>query len=301
MKRAYGALFWALAGIGRPFGGIRPRRCTHWVARKAFGAEDLKPSAFRWHRDKWGCEFLLHPYYLLDREIIAFGDFDPSLHRFIEEQVKPGMICFDIGANFGGVAMHLGRRVSPGGKVHAFEPVPAVRARLKQHAERNGLDEVIAVHGVALSDKTGKMSMALAPCDVQNQGMASLVDRDNLALSVVCEVQTQTIDDFVREQNITRADLLKIDIQGAELMLLAGGEHTFGSLSPDLLMEVCPDLLKTVGATSADLIRAVERYGYRVFELGRGGLGRQLRAESLSPDYAASNVFCTKRDGKPGA
>ena len=294
MQAACQSLFWTLARIGRPFGGIRPRRIIHRLARRAFPPHEVRPENMRWLRDRWGSELLLHPYYLVDRAIIAFGDYDGTLHRFLEEHVRPGMICLDIGANIGEMALHMARLVGPHGHVHAFEPVPSVLARLRQNVQRNNLADRITVHPVALSNTTGTARIAFAEDTAENQGMGSLVTRDG-PLHAECEVPTMTIDDFVRTHGIERIDLMKIDIQGAELLLLEGGRHVFGEMSPDLLMEVSPEDLRSLGRTSRDLLATVAAYGYTIHELTPRGPGRTITAHTVPPNYSAANVYCTRR------
>jgi hypothetical protein len=110
MRAIYRLLYEIACIIGRPIGGIRPRRIYDILGRRIF----TKPE-FAWHRNRWGDELFLSPYYDIDRQILIFGTYDPDLHAIIEHLVKPGMICCDIGANIGEVALHLAHRVQPGG------------------------------------------------------------------------------------------------------------------------------------------------------------------------------------------
>jgi FkbM family methyltransferase len=295
MRTLCRALFWTVARVGRPFGGVRPRRWTHLLAHHAYGPADLTPTAFRWYKDRWGSELLLHPYYALDRSIIAFGDYDTDLHAYLEHAIQPGMICFDVGANIGEMTLHMGRRVRPDGAVHAFEPVATVLERLNRHVQRNQLEGVVRVHPLALSNVNGPLVIRYADASVENQGMASLVNRDEAALDRVSTVETMRLDDFVARHDIRRIDLMKIDIQGAEPLLLEGGAETLRRLQPDLLMEVSSTDLRGLGKTSRDLLQMVEELGYRVYEMRNGRPSRRLRAAQVDVAYDAANVYCTRR------
>ena len=88
-------LFRMLSSLGRPFGGLRPRRLHHILARRAFAA--FREQDFGWYRDRWGSELRLNPYYLIDRDIIALGVYDAGLHAVIEQRVRPGDVCLDLG------------------------------------------------------------------------------------------------------------------------------------------------------------------------------------------------------------
>ncbi|MGH3614024.1 MAG: FkbM family methyltransferase [Pseudonocardia sp.] len=295
----YRLSFWLLVRVGRQFGGIRPRRITRWLGRKAFAAgPSVAPTT--WWTDRWGSQLLLNPFYFLDANIIAFGCHDPSMHRFIENHVKPGMTCFDVGANVGVVALHLARRVGLSGSVHAFEPVSSIRRRLTENTERNGLSTTVKIHPAALSNGSGRAVMAVADETATNQGQASLVNSDNPQLVISTEITTITIDEFVESNGVDRLDFLKVDIQGAELLLLEGGSRVFTELSPQILMEVSPEDLGGMGKNSRDLLEAVEAYGYRIYELdSRGWPGRPVHAQDVPADYYAANVVCIKDRSGP--
>lgn len=298
----YRALFWSLVYLGRPFGGIHPHRITYWLHRKAFRKKDLSESDQQWWRDRWGSELLLNPHYHLDSNIIAFGYYDKALHLCIDSIVRRGMICFDVGANIGSVATHLARRVGPDGRVHAFEPVPRIRERLRKNLERNNLQKTVIVHDMALSNRTGTASFAVAESDAENQGQGSLVNQDNPSLNVAVEVRTTTLDQLVRDNRIDQIDFMKIDIQGAEILLLEGGHETFARLAPDLLVEVSPKDLAGIGSNSKDLLALLESHGYRIHELAENDTpGKRITSDQIPPDYHAENVFCTSLTRSPNA
>jgi len=280
--------------VGAPLGGVRPRRMYHWLAHAAY---DRPPGAeaFRWHRDRWGFRFQLHPYYFIDRSILAFGGYDLPLLRFLHGRLRPGQVCLDVGANLGQVSVHMGALVRPGGRVLSFEPLPHVRERLVRHVAENGLAQVVEVHPLALADRTGTATFHFAERAVDNQGMGSLVMDEHPSLALRCEVRTMRLDDFVAERRIERIDWIKIDIQGAEPLFLEGARATLERDAPDLLVEVDADDLRAAGSTSRELLAQLDRLGYRAFELRRGRAGPAIDPRSVAPDFAADNVYCTRR------
>lgn len=224
------------------------------------GAHFTEPE-FEWRRDQWGIELRLAPFYHIDRDIIVFGCYDPDLHALLEKLLQPGMVCMDIGANLGEMALHMGLRAGPNGKVYAFEPVSAVFKRLKEHIDRNGLEQVVAPFQIALSSTNGSLAIACADERADNQGLGSIVNTSNPKVTRRETVETRTIDAFVADRKIERIDLIKADIQGAEFALLEGGARVFGSLNPDLLLEISPDDLVKAGKTGRDLCAKMEAYG----------------------------------------
>lgn len=291
MKYFNEAAFNILVALGRPFGGIRPRRIYHWLAR---GAHD-SPS-FSWIRDKWGNELFLSPYYLIDREIIFAGTYDLNLNLILEKLVKPGMICIDIGANIGEVSLHLGKLTSPHGRIYAIEAVRSVFGRLRENVTQNRLDGVVSCYNVAISKEKGTTTIKYADSSKENQGMGSLVDDELSVINKCGTVHTISIDEFLEEHNVEKIDLVKVDIQGAEPYLLEGGRRCFKTIGPDILMEVSSSLLQKTGKTPADLLAMIEDYGYKSFVVKRGRIKASIDSRTVSPLIEADNIFCTKTD-----
>lgn len=289
MRIFYRLLYDLVCAIGRPFGGIRPLRIYDFLGQRAFGDPQ-----FVWFRDRWGSEFYLSHSYHIDRNILNFGCYDLELHLALEQVVKPGMVCFDVGANLGEMTLHMATLAGSGGAVHAFEPVSAVHARLAKHVQRNHPGNV-QIYKLALSNRNGTLEISCAAPDADNQGLASIVNSGEKSLTQREHIEVRTLDDFVAEQGITRIDLMKIDIQGAEMSLLEGGTKVFNELAPDLFMEISPADLKSAGFNSQDLCRKLESFGYTLYQ-GHDYLGiSPLDIGSVTPDFHATNVYCRRR------
>jgi FkbM family methyltransferase len=279
-----------LCAIGRPIGGVRPRRVYHALARRAYTRPD-----FRWTRNRWGHELYLSPHYHLDFEIISFGTYDISLHRFIERHVQPGMYCADVGANMGEVALHMAKCVGSDGRVFAFEPVPHLFRKLTDNVFRNHLQATIDARQLAVLDKPTTVVIDHPTEDAVNQGLGSIMNSPRTSTSRQTAVEGTSLDDFIRREAVPRLDFLKLDIQGAEYLLLDGARETLTRFSPDFVMEISPLDLAPAGLTSRDLMARAEERGYQIYALDDGRIGARLRSAAVADDFAASNVFCTKR------
>lgn len=286
-------LFWVAAYSGRRVGGIRPRRIVHWLARKAYGDVKPGPRGFRPFRDRDGNRLLLHPHYFIDYQVIAFGVYDTKLNRFLKRAVMPSMTCLDVGANIGCVTIHLSKLVGPLGRVFAFEPVPHLFERLRENIALNDFGRIAFPHQMALSKEAGHATIKAAQENCDNQGMASLRNTDHPRLTNAIQIQTTTLDAFVRDNNIEHIDLIKMDVQGAEAWVVEGGTNTLRRLKPELLLEVSPYDLRSFGKTSADLLQLVESLGYECFQLRVcGRVGDLVRAANTGSDFAADDLYC---------
>jgi len=286
-------LFWLVAWLGRPVGGIRPRRITHWLARKAYGTAKPVPDDFRLFRDCDGNQLRLHPHYFIDYQVIAFGVHDPKLRRFLKRVVKPGMVCLDVGANIGTVTTLLSKLVGASGRVFAFEPVPPLFGRLKENIALNNFGRVVSLHQLALSKETGLATMKTVQEDCDNQGMSSLQNTDHPHLTTSLKIQTATLDDFVKANHIDQIDLIKMDVQGAEPWILEGGVNSLRRLRPNLVLEVSPYDLRSFGKTSVDLLHSIEALGYECYQLAAcGRVGKRILAGTIGSEFLADNLYC---------
>jgi FkbM family methyltransferase len=290
----YKALFWAAAFLGRPFGGIRPRRIVHFLAKKAYGDSKFDSAHFRVRRDRYGNKLWLHPHFWIDYQIIAFGVYDESLHQLLRNLVKPGAVCIDAGANIGSVTVRLMQLVGEKGRVYAFEPVPDVFQKLQANVALNAHNGASAsLHQLALSRINGHAKLEIADDSYANQGMASLHGEGHPAVCQVVDVATMTLDDFVKQQNLTRLDLIKMDVQGAEAWIIDGGATTLARLKPNLVVEVSAPCLRAFGKSPSELLRSIEAIGYDCFLVSESGeITTLIHANDIEDDFDVADVYC---------
>lgn len=163
------------------------------------------------------------------------GTAEACLQRAIRKYVSTGNTVYDIGANMGYVSMSLAKRVGPGGHVIAFEPVPRNLDLLRMNIGNNRLLN-IQVFAVAASDRRGEAVIRVSG----NLSTASLIwhRRDPSAVELV--INTVAIDDLVEAGDLPEPKFVKIDVEGAEGLVLMGMHRTLASARPVLFIE-CSD------------------------------------------------------------
>ncbi|MEQ1777317.1 MAG: FkbM family methyltransferase [Nitrosomonas sp.] len=197
---------------------------------------------------------------------------------------------FDIGANTGVYAL-AAKAVNERAKVFAFEPVTSIASRLEHNIELNGFDITVVQAGA--SSSTGEAVMYIPSTDHSYSASLNanmLSGHGNLVETIV---QTLRVDEFVKDNNLTSADLFKIDTEQHEVDVLSGFGGVIERFKPAVLIEILDqDLGKEVEAFFAG-------FDYVFYEIIEGkevrrveSLGASSRNYLLcSKDFATLNGF----------
>jgi FkbM family methyltransferase len=200
---------------------------------------------------------------LVQETLLLEGIWEPKTTRYLCDSLSPGAVFLDIGANAGYFSLLASRRVGESGKVLAVEPNPAMVKQLHQNTERNGLTN-ISIAEVACSDSVEVRDLYVG--NPYNTGNSSL-SRDNLAWTKSVQVTCTTTDLLIEKYNFQRVDLVKIDVEGAELQVLRGMTTVLKRLRPRIIIELIPSLLEGFSTTVAAINEYLAAFQYRTLSL----------------------------------
>jgi FkbM family methyltransferase len=250
----------------------------------------------------------VNPRYYSDYGIFFWGEYDAQMSSFLINNLREGMVFFDVGACHGFFTLLAARIVGRQGRVYTFEPLPGNAARVRENLALNGLTNV-AVSQAALSDSAGRAFFQMPDDRVglfmddghrrrtgNNPGSGHLT---GAAGEGVIEVQQETLDGFVAGNRVGRIDVLKVDVEGAELAFLKGG-RCLVERRPIVCIEFNFGSCARSGYTVRDLYDMLESYDYEMHWFQSGVL-RRLRGEDLAVFRNAGdvyNVYCFPRSGK---
>ena len=222
--------------------------------------------------------------------VVYLDLFSLELRRLVLPLLRPGELFVDIGANFGLWALAAARRGCP---VIAVEPVPATRERLAANVRRNGLAERVEIVAAAISDAPGTLTLSL-PAGESGQASVHAGAAQRVETFTVSAI---TLDQLIGER---RVGFLKIDIEGHEPALLAGGARVLASGQVErLLIELTSVALARAGRSSGAIIDALLAHGYR-FErfvraneglFPRGSYGRLMLDQLRSGAHAGDALW----------
>ena len=180
---------------------------------------------------------LLNPMDFMQLWLMSNCGYEPDCTALLLAALEPGMVFFDVGANLGYYTLLASSKIETVGQVHAFEPSPAQFKHLSLNVQLNRASNV-TLNNCALDENSGERDLFLTTG--WNQGLHSLGRGDQHSRS--CRVQCLTLDGYVAGIGLTRLDVLKIDVEGAEMLVLHGAEQTLSTLSPALvLFEACEE------------------------------------------------------------
>jgi FkbM family methyltransferase len=233
-----------------------------------------------------GYRWRLNPADFVQADVFWLGRKDHYDVYHLQRFLQPGHVFLDIGANFGYYSVMLASRLDKQGVIHAFEPNPPTLARLRHHVAINGLEDLIQVHAVALSDQEGTAALAMRE---GNTGSANIVSSD----AASAPVRLATLDAFCDEQGLTRLDAVKIDVEGFEERVLMGGQRSLRRWRPVLLLELEPARLADKQSSAERVARLLHELGYALFASRRRAL-EPFRPLSEGKDVQL-NVFCLPR------
>ena len=206
----------------------------------------------------------------------AHVPYEPGATALVLDALGPGDVFVDIGANSGYFTVLAALRVGPGGRVLAFEPNPVVRRQLAHHVAINGVSDRVSVSDVAIAGGNKDDGQLFVSCWPENDGIASLtpsaetVARGGLRADRSVQVRVRTFDNWMRATPLPRIDLLKIDVEGAELQVLSGMSETVATLRPRRIICETP--------RESEAVSLLRSHGYRVSTLDEipGGIPNLL-------------------------
>lgn len=225
------------------------------------------------------------------------GSYEEETTKLFSEILKEGMTVLDLGANIGYYSLLIGKQIGEKGKVFAFEPWHESFSILQKNIEVNGFKNIIPV-AKAVSNKCGRQKLFLS-----NDPLEHHLGRESGSKFI--ETDVTTVDEFVREQNIS-VDLVKIDVEGTEMHVLEGMAETISN-NPHIkiITEFVPEHLEQNNCSPSAFLRKLFSYGFKLYVINDEKHTRELITPDNTDDFIKSipkglpivlNIYCIKDD-----
>jgi FkbM family methyltransferase len=190
---------------------------------------------------------------------LVLGIHEPEVVEWILSDLKEGMTFVDIGPNVGYYTLLGASCVGISGKVVALEPDPEVLAILRRNIEINMLGNVQLVYGAA-SEACGRAKLGRARSSSYSTGLYCQDAVDWI------EVPRYSLDAVINELGIGAVDLVKLDVEGAELEVIEGMSKILRVNRPKVIMELHGHLN---GTETQPAVQRLKRAGYTVRHISR--------------------------------
>lgn len=246
------------------------RKRYFWFYKRIFKPKNLFQGISTVRSFESGLKIKLDLDEWIQQHIYFLGSWDPRGMNFLRNYLKQGDVFFDIGANIGTYTLVASRIVGETGVVHSFEAITDVYHRMVENIELNKLNNITPNHRAVYQHS---QMLEFFVSSKENAGMSSIFHHDTESGKLE-NVQAVSIDEYIESGNISRVDMIKIDIEGAELFALKGMTTTLERFHPVLIMEVSDDVLKNTGISGNEILELLTGMGYvrkKIYKCGHTG------------------------------
>jgi FkbM family methyltransferase len=201
----------------------------------------------------------------VQRSIYYFGCYEPE-NAFVFQSLLPrSKVVVDCGAHVGQYALLAARRLGDNSEVHAFEPSPRTFSALQHNVALNDFRNVV-LNQAALADQSSA-TRDFYVADNDNQGSNSLQPTTTALHRASFVVTVMTLDEYCTKRNLL-PDLIKLDVEGAELPVLRGAARTIASSHPWIILEASDENAQAFGYTLHELHDWLVSRAYRLHVIG---------------------------------
>lgn len=270
--------------------------------RQSFSRSDMRQSPVKavwrraWWKIRWRLNHSLWPMtlsgdvpVLVPRTgagalIYYLGNSEPAIAQFITRFLRPGQVVFDVGAHLGEYTLLAAHRVGSTGRVYAFEPNPEMAEVLQRNVMLNQVTQV-HVFETAAADHDGEAAFELHREASISALLSRTADRKDITRTI--QVPVRSLDSVWEWMGNLPVNLIKIDVEGAELEVLKGATRLLKQppdYAPVLVFEYSPRNYARFGHTGADVLEYLHQYGYVFFRCEAQG----VLVPSLIPDLISA-------------
>lgn len=226
-----------------------------------------------------GLNWCLNPSDFVQTHLYWTGEYEPWDVYHLSQWLCPNAVFLDVGANFGYYSIRLASMMHMIGHVYAFEPSRATFSRLCRNIALNRFGPVVTPMPVALSERKGFASLN----EFDGNSGATRISGQNKGETI----ELDTLDCFCEANQITRVDIMKVDVEGSEVRVIEGGNATLSRYRPVMMVEFNSSALEEAGTSGIRLDGLLRGLGYQLFKAER----ERLIPFHLTPNMIA-NVFC---------
>jgi FkbM family methyltransferase len=208
-----------------------------------------------------GCRILVRAEEDVGIQILA-GNYEKNDLLYLLSEIQDGDVFLDIGANIGLFSVVAAKKNSSI-KIHAFEPIPVNACLFEASIHLNGIKS-IKLNRCCVGNVVGKIEFSLA----SDSAYSSIHDTGRMPEIDKIITEITILDRYCEINDLKRVDIMKIDVEGAEKLVLDGAQNLFSkhNRKPRLvLMELYDENFKIFNTSIDEVIKVMQHYGYKAF------------------------------------
>ena len=164
------------------------------------------------------------------------GTYEVDLQDAVGAAVRKGWVAYDIGANIGYISLVLANAVGEFGQVIAFEALPTNLDRLRKNLQLNGLASRVRVIPGAVTEASGEVQFLVGPSGAMGK-VAGSAGRTDIHGETI-KIPGIALDDFVYRDGNPVPNVIKMDIEGGEVLALRGMTRLVSEARPIIFLEL---------------------------------------------------------------
>ena len=210
--------------------------------------------------------------------------YEPEL-LWLKDSLRPGDVFIDAGASLGVYSLAASRRVGEEGKVMAFEPSQVFYPQLEGNLLMNGCENVVPFQ-FALSNSEGNATLYDHP-DPTRYSLGGLGHGER--------VRTRKLGNVLGEAGVRQLDLVKLDVEGAEELILRGAAEIIREFRPAIIFEINPSAARMLRLRPEGAHSLLSDWGYRFSRLTGSGTLEEAEGFPSGGNLIASHPSNPKR------
>jgi len=227
----------------------------------------------------------------VDRTLLEYWGDDVGDLRFLCRFLRPRDVFVDVGAYHGIFSLVAAQKIGSEGRIIAFEPSERERRRFDLHMRWNGVRGVV-LEPFAVSSGNEPLEFFTVASGFTTMNSLKKPPIDHPVREIT--VEAISLDEYFKKHDVTRLDVMKIDVEGGEIEAFRGAAHMLRSLRPLVICEVLDWVARSWGHAARDVITFLQEFGYEWFDFRDDGTISRHQPLGEYPD--ARNYLAVPRE-----
>lgn len=218
----------------------------------------------------------------LFRRLAIYGEYEPKLVKSCLQHLNRNKDVIDIGANIGFYSVLFAQEINK--RVLSVEPTQNALKRLRQNIKLNNVESKVEIFEGVVSDHNGTLKIKSVVGKEEYSTICNPV-HESIGQQQILEEEVEciTLDDLIEKYQLSPG-FIKMDVEGAEMLVFKGAMKTLTKHRPIIISELTDELLRKNGSSAAEIIELIVSANYKVID--------PLNASNTFKNQKFGDVLC---------